>query len=112
MSGNGPVVVALVAAAPDKPSAGQPCNGCGACCAAAPCPLSRLLLGHRRGTCPALTWQGDEGRYRCGLVTQPGMRLGWLPPALAPAFGRFARRWIAAGNGCDFAAEVSGGSDG
>lgn len=102
----GPVAITLYAAAPDKPPDGTACNGCGACCAAAPCPLSRVLLGHRGGACPALAWSGADNRYYCGLVTQPRKSLGWLPGPLAPPFARLARRWIAAGRGCDFAAEV------
>lgn len=84
--------IKLHAAAPAKPEPGVPCNGCGVCCVLAPCPLSRLLLGHRRGTCPALTWQGD--RYVCGLVVAPTGVARWLPQ-------RLVRRWIAAGHGCD-----------
>jgi len=49
--------VLLHAAAPGKPSPGVSCNGCGVCCAAEPCPLSRVLLWHRRGSCPAI-WNG------------------------------------------------------
>jgi hypothetical protein len=91
--------IALHRAAPAKPALGAPCNGCGVCCASEPCPLSRLLLGHRSGACPALTWQGE--RYVCGLVAAPAAQLAWLPSALAPLAARLARRWIAAGAGCD-----------
>jgi hypothetical protein len=93
--------IALNAAAPAKPAVGAPCNGCGVCCAIAPCPLSRFLLGHRRGSCPALAWQEAERRYGCGLVMAPAVHLHWLPSALAPLAARLARRWIAAGSGCD-----------
>lgn len=91
--------VALHAAAPHKPAVGAPCNGCGVCCSIAPCPLSRVLLGHRRGACPVLEWAGE--RYVCGLVAAPAMHLRWLPDTLAPLAARLARRWIAAGSGCD-----------
>jgi len=84
--------VRLHAAAPDKPSVGAPCNGCGVCCALAPCPLSRFLLGHRGGPCPALRWA--ESRYVCGLVVAPSGIARWLPR-------RLVLRWIAAGGGCD-----------
>ena len=96
--------VILHRAAPDKPAPGAPCNGCGVCCASAPCPLSRVLLGHRSGGCPALVWQGE--RHVCGLVAAPTTHLRWLPPALAGLARRLARRWIAAGGGCDCAIEV------
>lgn len=101
-------VLRLHAAAPPKPAFGAPCNGCGACCAAEPCPLSRLLLGHRSGSCPALRWSDGEARYACGLATQPAACLRWLPARFGGLAARLARRWIAAGAGCDFDAEVSG----
>lgn len=91
--------IGLHAHAPEKPPPGAPCNGCGVCCAIAPCPLSRLLLGHRTGACPALTWQ--DTRYVCGLVVAPGGFARWLPR-------RFVLRWIAADKGCDCAAEIDG----
>lgn len=98
--------IALHAAAPAKPACGAPCNGCGVCCALAPCPLSRFLLGHRCGTCPALSWRETERRYGCGLVLAPVDHLHWLPRQFAPLAARLARRWIAAGSGCDCDAET------
>lgn len=94
--------IALHAAAPPKPAVGAPCNGCGICCAIAPCPLSRLLLGHRAGKCPALIWQ--ESRHVCGLLIAPTGLARWLPR-------RFVLRWIAAGSGCDCAAEEERSAD-
>lgn len=109
MSGEGQrwQLIRLHAAVPPKPTLGAPCNGCGVCCAAEPCPLSRLLLGHRRDVCPALDWREDERRYVCGLATRPAAHLRWLPRAAGPLFAPLVRRWIAAGKGCDFDAEVS-----
>lgn len=98
--------ISLHFAAPPKPACGEPCNGCGACCAALPCPLSRLLLGHRTGSCPALQWRAGESRYVCGLVILPSAQLRWLPSLSDALFSRLARRWIAAGSGCDFDADV------
>jgi hypothetical protein len=100
--------IALHAAAPDKPLFGEPCNGCGACCAAAPCPVSRLLLAHRAGSCPALTWRVDQQRYVCGMVVDPAGQLRWLPRSFVAIGSRACRRWIAAGTGCDFDAEIDG----
>lgn len=85
--------------APPKPSVGAACNGCGVCCSIAPCPLSRLLLGHRHGACPRLIWQED--RYVCGLLVAPTGFARWLPR-------RLVLRWIAAGGGCDCDAETGG----
>ena len=93
-------------AAPAKPTPGAPCNGCGVCCAAAPCPLSRLLLGHRQGACPALQWQAADTRYGCGLLLAPRHYLRWLPATAAPLFQRLARRYLAIGHGCDAYVEV------
>jgi hypothetical protein len=89
--------------APPKPSVGASCNGCGICCSIAPCPLSRLLLGHRAEACPALLWR--DGRYVCGLVVTPRNYLKRLPAVCVPFASRLMRRWIAAGAGCDCDAE-------
>lgn len=97
-------MIALYSKAPEKPRWGAPCNGCGVCCAAWPCPLSRFSLGHRAGPCPALVW--GEARYHCGLVLAPRRYWRWLP-AWGESFARrLIRRWIAAGRGCDCDAEV------
>ena len=98
--------IAIHPAAPPKPALGAPCNGCGVCCAALPCPVSRLLLGHRTGGCPALQWRDSDRRYVCGMVVIPARFLHWLPQCGNAFAGRRFRRWIAAGSGCDFAAEV------
>lgn len=97
--------IRLYAAAPEKPVVGAPCNGCGVCCSLMPCPLSRWLLRHCRGSCPALTWLAEEQRYGCGLVIRPAAFLTWLPPRWAGFARLFARRWIAVGVGCDCDAE-------
>ena len=93
--------IAIHTAAPRKPSLGASCNGCGVCCAAEPCPVSRLLLSHHRGTCPALQWHGSERRYFCGMVTAPARFLRWLPQRWSAFAGRRCARWIALGSGCD-----------
>jgi hypothetical protein len=83
--------------APAKPAEGQPCNGCGVCCALETCPLGRLRFLQIRGPCPALHWSATAGRYHCGLLLAAG------PDSL---FGRLCTRWISAGSGCDCNAEV------
>lgn len=92
--------------APAKPAVGQPCNGCGVCCALETCPAARLRFLQKRGPCPALEWLAAERRYRCGLLTQPDHYLGWLPSAAVPLGRRLFARWIAAGEGCDCSAEI------
>lgn len=91
--------------APPKPPEGKPCNGCGVCCALETCPAARLRFLQRHGPCPALTWQAEEARYRCGLLMQPRHYLGGLPLPESLLKRLFAR-WIAAGNGCDCSADA------
>jgi len=93
--------IAIHPAAPPKPALGAPCNGCGVCCAALPCPVSRLLLGHRGGACPALQWRAPDRRYVCGMVTAPAGFLRWLPQGWSAFASRRFARWIAADRGCD-----------
>jgi hypothetical protein len=94
-------VIRLHPAAPAKPPEAAPCNGCGVCCAAEPCPVGMLVSGRRSGACVALSWNPELGLYRCGLVETPTAVLPRLPAALAPLLSRLARRWISAASGCD-----------
>jgi hypothetical protein len=64
-----------------------------------------LFLQHREGSCPALFWQQADQRYGCGLVIRPVDYLPWLPQGLSGLAKLFAKRWIAAGFGCDCDAE-------
>lgn len=86
--------------APSKPALGQPCNGCGVCCLAEPCPLGMLVSLRVRGACRALVWDEPSRRYLCGLLrasTAAGKPL-WL--------GRWVARMIGAQQGCDATLEV------
>jgi hypothetical protein len=96
----------LHAQAPAKPPVGQACNGCGVCCADEPCPLGQLASRRRRGRCSALAWDERLGLYRCGLLTRPAEHLPRALRRLAPWLERLARRWIAAGRGCDSSVQV------
>lgn len=91
-------VIHIHAQAPPKPPEGQACNGCGVCCAAAPCPLGMWVSRKHVGACKALRWDEAGAHYRCGVVAEPGRWLPWLPARLAR---RMALRWIAAADGCD-----------
>lgn len=93
--------------APPKPPLASPCNGCGVCCLAEPCPLGSVLSGRRTGACAALRWVDTESRYRCGALVAPREVLPRPLAWLAPLLRRLARRWIAAGSGCDSTVEVA-----
>jgi hypothetical protein len=82
-----------------KPAWGEPCNGCGVCCATEPCPVGMLISRQRQGACKALLWNAEEGRYRCGVVSEPQRFVA--PRWLAAMAARFAMRMISAGSGCD-----------
>ncbi len=70
---------------------GAPCNACGICCLAEPCPLGVLLSRSTKGPCKALVWVAASRQYRCSA-------LGDRPGSLR---ARLVARWIAAGVGCD-----------
>lgn len=112
-------VIHLHLDAPPKPASGDPCNGCGVCCATEPCPIGILVSRRLDGHCAALQWtpvdgdgdgDGTDGqeardratsRYRCGLVSQARAHLPAPMRRFAPLVERMARRMIAAGRGCD-----------
>lgn len=92
--------------APPQPAFGAPCNGCGLCCLAEPCPLGMVVSRRRSGPCAALRWipadiPGSPGRYVCGMVADPAAVTGWRRAWALRWMARLARRWIAAGQGCD-----------
>ncbi|MFM8756356.1 MAG: hypothetical protein ACKODU_04940 [Limnohabitans sp.] len=93
--------IAIHPLAPAQPQTGAPCNGCGVCCLAFPCPLGRVLSLRRLGRCSALRWSDTERRYLCGAITEPASTLPWGLKWLAPRLSAVARRWIASGIGCD-----------
>lgn len=93
-----PRLIEIHPLAPTKPALGSPCNGCGLCCLAEPCPLGMLLSRRRHGACVALGWNEEARQYRCGVVTDARRWLPWLPAALSRGL---ALRWIAAAKGCD-----------
>lgn len=100
-------IIHLHREAPAKPAVGAACNGCGVCCAQETCPAARLRFLQSAGPCPALRWHDDEKHYRCGLLEAPADYLGWLPAIAEKTARRLFARWIAAGEGCDCATEIS-----
>ena len=86
--------------APPKPRLGDPCNGCGYCCAAEPCGLAQEYIGcGTDGPCPAMEFDG--GRFFCGLVRKPSRYMDlpneWADPILGPMIAEA----LGAGRGCD-----------
>jgi len=97
--------------APPKPAIGKPCNGCGICCLAAPCPVSALLLSHREHACPALIWEEPQRLYRCGMLIAPSRYWRWLPLRLNRPFIFLVRRWLALDIGCDSDIDIESAND-
>jgi hypothetical protein len=108
-------IIHIHAEASPKPETGAPCNGCGLCCLWEPCPLGVVLSGRRHGACVAVRWVPEMRQYRCAAVTEPAdllrsrwsTRLHGLIPWASAALARLAKRWIAAGQGCDSTLEWS-----
>ena len=94
-------VIEIHPMAPTQPRTGEPCNGCGVCCLAFPCPLGMVLSLKRMGRCSALRWSDTDKRYLCGAISDARSTLPWGLKWLAPRLSQVARRWIASGIGCD-----------
>jgi hypothetical protein len=63
-----------------------------------------VVSRRRKGACAALAWSEPEQRYQCGLLMAPQRLVGRqreAPRWLTRLLGRWVRRWIAAGQGCD-----------
>ena len=74
--------------APTKPPEGAPCNGCGVCCLAEPCPVGMLVSRKRHGACVLLRWSDAkrdhyDGKWRNLLK----LAESWKKPEL-PIDGR------------------------
>jgi hypothetical protein len=87
--------------APDKPREGQPCNGCGVCCASEPCPVAIIFLWQRHGRCRALEWDEIAQHYRCGMLRRPEYYVRSLPDFLGNVLRPWIKRQIAADTVCD-----------
>ncbi len=92
--------------APDKPQLGAPCNGCGVCCLAEPCPVGQVMFLRRSGPCPAVAWQTNTNRYQCGMVIAPSLHHRLIPLWADRFLANMFQRWIAAGKGCDSSADI------
>lgn len=56
----------ILRTAPEKPKEGQPCNGCGFCCASELCAVAEFFHGKRPGPCPEMVFNDD--RFWCGVM--------------------------------------------
>lgn len=96
-----PRIIYLQPEAPRKPATGAPCNGCGLCCLLEPCPVGILVSRRLRGTCKALLWAPNLGRYRCGIASAPGRFMPLTGPRMEAWVARWVRRMISADSACD-----------
>ena len=87
--------------APLKPPVGSPCNGCGLCCLAEPCPLGMLYSRRTTGPCMKLRWDDGAARYVCGALQDAEHAVQRRSNGFTRAWRALVRRWIAAGMGCD-----------
>jgi len=95
-------VIMIEPAAPAKPPLGAPCNGCGVCCLAEPCPVGIVVSRRRHGACAALRWSAENHRYVCGILVAPlGARTGRISRLFKRPLRALIARWISAGRGCD-----------
>lgn len=84
----------LLTVAPNKPRFGEPCNGCGYCCAAEVCEVGRAVCGPEVvAPCPLMEFDEAGSHFRCGAVR--------AADALDPFMGLFLRLKMGIGRGCD-----------
>lgn len=74
--------------APERPEYGDPCNGCGACCAAERCHIAVRAIGAGPGPCPLMEFK--DGRFWCQVVLAEE-QMGVIP---------VVRKSLGIGKGC------------
>lgn len=82
---------ALPMHAPEKPRHGEPCNGCGYCCASEVCDVGRAMHGDVPAPCPSMAW--GDGRLVCNAVR--------MADELGPVYSLALRLKMGVGLGCD-----------
>ena len=80
-----------------KPAYGSPCNGCGRCCEAKACELSKAIWA--ADVCPAIERTPDG--HRCGLMTRPVHYVTKLRRHGTAKLAAAARLILRSGLGCD-----------
>lgn len=83
--------------APPKPIEGQPCNGCGFCCAAERCLIAVEVIGPGPAPCPAMEF--EDGRFWCGILRNVSHYRPDLPKYADIIFRKELARYF--GTGCD-----------
>lgn len=84
--------------APPKPKKGQPCNGCGFCCAAELCDLA-IDRGFQSAPCPAMEF--FSGRFWCGLASNPMRYIPGVKEFAVEAIRALVADGLGFGHGCD-----------
>ena len=70
-------------AMPEKPKFGDPCNGCGFCCAVELCSVAEMIFDDNTLPCPLLSFH--DGRSWCKLVETE--KIGKMEPLIADTLG-------------------------
>lgn len=97
--------------APGKPKKGQPCNGCGYCCAAELCAIGKQIFVNGGkliegdddepvpGPCPAMEFVG--GKFICGIYSNPMAYMPNLKTFAVEDIRVLVAKGIGFGRGCD-----------
>lgn len=89
-----PVAISLPVHAPYKAKKGQPCNGCGYCCAAEVCEVGLAMFGENQpAPCPAMEFDESGRRFNCGVVRMAG--------EISPMYAAYLKLKLGIGMGCD-----------
>jgi hypothetical protein len=84
-----------------KPRLGQPCNGCGLCCAMEPCGIAREFIPDHPEEGPCRAMERHDGRFVCGMMRRPSHYMG-LPNDWADEHvGSMFAAALGSGQGCD-----------
>jgi len=70
---------------PIKPLLGEPCNGCGYCCANEICGVGKIAFPEAVAPCPALVYSADKTHSICALVDME--RRSGVDPIISAALG-------------------------
>lgn len=87
---------------PFKPAFGLPCNGCGYCCAEAPCGVATQFIPDHPEEGPCRAMEFDAGQFVCGMIRHPSRYMPDLQNDWADGvLGGMIAEALGAGRGCD-----------